>query len=75
MRQQEDDLEWLIQRVEEGDFESKVRLERELEPRLVPIVRRVLERGTAHSSWERAILAAGRRLAAMAATMSTMCIT
>ena len=61
--QPQDNLDFLAKRVGEGDFQAKAQLRQELEPGLPLIVRRVLERGTAHSSLERKILLAARRLA------------
>ena len=53
--QPQDNLDFLARRVGEGDFQAKAQLRQELEPGLPLIVRRVLERGTAHSSLERKI--------------------
>src|SRR5947209_5889411 len=61
-KNQPNELERLAQRVEAGDAAAKTRLERQMEPSMALIVRRVLERGTANSSLERKILVAAQRL-------------
>jgi hypothetical protein len=62
MQPQNDDLGSLVRRVQQADREAKTRLERQLGPGLAYIVRRVLERGTAHSLLEQRILMAARLL-------------
>jgi hypothetical protein len=62
MQPQNYDLESLARRVQEGDFAAMAKLTQELEPSLVRIVRRVLEKGTATTSLERKILVAAQRL-------------
>jgi hypothetical protein len=57
------ELEKLAQRVQEGDQAAKMQLKNTLEPSLLRIVRRVLERGRADTNLERKILTAARRLA------------
>jgi hypothetical protein len=57
------DLENLARRVQEGDQAAKTQLKHTLEPSVLRIVRRVLERGRAETNLERKILTAARRLA------------
>lgn len=63
MERQENNLECLAQRVQQGDRLAKAQLQQNLEPSMVRIVRRVLEKGHATSSLERKILVAAERLA------------
>lgn len=55
-------LNVLAQRIQQGDRQAKAEFREHLEPSLVRIVRRVLEKGTATCSLERKILATARRL-------------
>lgn len=63
MQAHENNLEVLAQRVQQGDRHAKAKFQQSVEPSLVRIVRRVLEKGHATSSLERKILVAAERLA------------
>jgi hypothetical protein len=56
------DLENLARRVQEGNLDAKVQLERQLKPSMARLVRRVLERGQPTTNLERKILVVAQRL-------------
>src|SRR5262249_34130385 len=63
MQPQDNELTALAQRVRQGDFQAKAKLEERLQSSMPYIVRRVLQRGRASSSLDRSILALAREIA------------